>query len=190
MNGSLTRNNKNIARDNPSTSLLHTVYTKQLRKKKLDGFTLIEILIAILIFGVAFVSFFGIQSAALKATALSRDRFDAMLIAKNILSYIEIAEDEITNVNTDGSINDLSRSLSKGVIKFDPEMVKKYKAKLNIGFFKFQGIDNDALRKISLTVYWGPNPEQSIDVDYFIPKCSGCQWRCRRLIIYNLSFGL
>ena len=73
------------------------VYGKLNRFKNFFGFSLVEALITVVIFGIAFIAFMSFSSYGVKVTQKSQERTTANLIANMILEDIQI---DISNIDT------------------------------------------------------------------------------------------
>jgi prepilin-type N-terminal cleavage/methylation domain-containing protein len=138
--------------------------------RETSGFTLIEIVVALLIFAISFVTFLGIQTVSLRVTLQNRNRQEALLAARSFLSFVEISDEALNDITSEGDLNTVANALTKGVIQFPEEIRQRYQARLQISNWRIKGIDNDALKRISLNILWGSNADQEISLVYFVPS--------------------
>lgn len=143
--------------------------------KQEKGFTLAEVIIAILILAGSLAVLLTLQSASVKKALRDRNQMHAMLLARSIFSSLEIQEnlydldreDSVRNILEDYNavpdvedLKDLDRlSAHLKVEEWEnPEML----ADLNLGA--------NLLRRVYLKIFWGETPDDQLEVVYFIPN--------------------
>lgn len=137
-------------------------------KKKLlnnNGFTLIEMSLAVFLLGLALVTIIGLQSSVLQRSITDNKRLQALTIARIIMSQIETARDEVSVETRSGTVQDFITESQE--IGLDPQKFNDFSVKLEV---TYAGIPAkpDALKKINLSVYW--NDIENYSLVYFIPN--------------------
>lgn len=136
------------------------------------GFTLIEITISIVILATALTILLGLQSSSVQRAVYDRNAQQAMLIAREILSAIDIAKDPALLGDAFGSpeevLRDVLQSASLPEDRLDPEG----KFEVDLAFEDIElpipNLGTDKLRRATLSVHWVGGPEQGLVVDYFL----------------------
>lgn len=143
------------------------------------GFTLIEVAFAIMILAGSLVTLLGLQSASIARAVRDRDRLQAMLIARQIISAMEAALLTDTNVLPAGVKTDKPDSL---VDEFIPgaadrshpvDPTQRFSATLDVQYWPIPGLDKvdpKAVKRVVLTVFWTDAPQDSVRVIYFVPS--------------------
>ncbi len=149
-----------------------------MRKGTNFGFTLMEVTIAVLILSSALVTLLGLQSSILKRALRDEEKQHAMLIARTILSAIEIKNQDIETQDTTSSVDQLLDKLQLN-IKDDgnEENIKKFEfmARLKVENVGIKNIGENLMKSISLTIYSqqaqliNEVPEDAFEVVYLIP---------------------
>ena len=150
---------------------------KTCNKTRLDGgFTLVEVLVAILLFAACATSTIGLQSALINRAIKNRNEREAMLIARSILSIVEVFPENLPDKNNNRSAYDLLQNLNgvDGLDDDDAEILKSYSAEL---FIEDQDIpivsrdlsqaDTAILKKIRLIIAWGNNDDEKFETVYY-----------------------
>ena len=142
------------------------------QKVTASGFTLIEVTLAILILAGALVVLLGLQSSSVERTIRDQNQQRAMLVARRILSALEVESEPPEPSDRDMSLNKL---LEEYVTlddkdKNELDQTKDFQAHLKIENWQIPQIEKeDAIRKISLSIYWGNSGVDTLNIVYFIP---------------------
>lgn len=147
------------------------------RKVKLSGFTLIEVIFAIVILSGSLIVLLGLQSSAIDKALRDRNQLDAMLLARNILAALEIQEDIIDN-SVQGSALQLIKDFN-AVPAEDYEELERFsdfQADLQIEDWQTPAElaeqISDAgplMKKLYLKIFWSDLPDDQIEIVYFVP---------------------
>lgn len=139
------------------------------------GFTLIEIIIAVMILAFSLTALLGLQSSATDQAIRTRNKQQAMLMARKIMSAIELQGAIVQNTKIEAPA---AQVLQKFLVQ-DPQETKKEKtaastelpltANLTIEYWPVEGLPEKSIQKVSLSLFWSSNPADTIDVVYFIP---------------------
>ena len=135
------------------------------------GFTLIEIIIAVMILAVSLTTLLGLQSSATQTAIQTRNKQEAILTSRAIMSAIEYAGGVIKNQSTKGSASDVAlRFLSQEATAPIVAQEKRIPltAALTIEDWPMEGLPANSLKKVTLTIGWGPKPEDSVTTYYFV----------------------
>ena len=135
------------------------------------GFTLIEVLVALLVLATSLVVLLGLQSSSTQAALRSRNQTTAMLYARSFLAAVEsdeivVPESEDTTLsllelfdrhNLTAQISETER---ESLTRFTAHFVSRPK-----DILEYKG----ALQEIMLTISWGPSNQDSFTVNYYEP---------------------
>ena len=133
-----------------------------------EGFTLIEITLAIFLLAVSLVTLLGLQASVIQRSLNDRNRLDAMLIARRVLSSIESGE-------TPATVQD---NLLPASLFFDEEDEKTegtnefshLKVQLKIEEWPIDAYPEAKIRRLLVRVMWGDEPDAGVSVYYFLPE--------------------
>lgn len=141
-------------------------------KKKNSGFTLIEIVIAVTILSLSLITLIGLEGAATSEALRTRNKQFAMLMARRIMTNIELDAE----VLTDQTLTDSAEGVLNQFGTDDPadraterSSDVPMSAELSIKGWNIPGLPDDSVKKVTLRVFWSSNPVDSIEVVYFVP---------------------
>lgn len=141
------------------------------------GFTLIEITIAVLILAGSLVILLGLQSSATARSVDDRVRQHAMLEARKILTALELAPEEPALGEIRGPVRDVVsqifqplalESIEDSTQRESWALPYTFEATVRVDRWELPRIE-DAMRRITVRVAWGPNITEAYEVEYFIP---------------------
>jgi prepilin-type N-terminal cleavage/methylation domain-containing protein len=140
------------------------------------GFTLVEIAVAVAILGVALVSLIGLHTRMMNTYINEENRFQAALVLQYIASMIEV-EAEAPEAGT-FSVELESKLQEYGFFDTDsPEEKKQFRFEgwrfeqnvESLGLpFQREELSEDAIRRISLRLTWGPSEDEQFSLVYFV----------------------
>jgi type II secretory pathway pseudopilin PulG len=136
------------------------------------GFTLIEVTLAILLLSGAMVILLGLQSAVMRRTYIDTQNQRAMMAARQVLSAVEASDLPVDTQETSGSL----KEVLSGLIEINAEDEKSLqdfedlRVHLSVTFWGIPTVNDQAMKRVELTVSWSENPQDSLDVTYFIPN--------------------
>ena len=136
------------------------------------GFTLIEVVIALVILGGSLVVLLGLQSSIIERTIRDSKKQRAMLLARQILSAIEVAQTPPVPQSTDGSFKDVLNSVltSNETNREESPEDAEYHAQLEVESVGIPKLAPDAIRKITVTISWSPSPLDQLTAVFFTPS--------------------
>ena len=139
------------------------------------GFTLIEVVIALMILAVSLTTLLSLLSSVVQRTIRGQREEIAMLAARSVLASIETSASAKSVEPFEGLLSDLllrmnvSRPEPKAEsTESEEDALASYQANLIVepwGIATFP----DALQRIRLVVSWGPTTLDRVTLDYFIP---------------------
>ena len=132
-----------------------------------SGFTLIEVIIALMILAVALVTMIGLQSAASNRTLRDQRIQQALLLGRKVMSRYEAGIRKLDLGRQDLSGEDLAGS------EEDPNAASELRVSVeitNADTSFLPDVEPDAVKRINVIVYWGDAPEESVTLDYFVLK--------------------
>jgi prepilin-type N-terminal cleavage/methylation domain-containing protein len=135
-----------------------------------SGFTVIEIVIATALLAISLATYLGVQSAIVGGVLRSRNEFTASLIARSILSGIELR-----GAAADLKSGDYSTEQAYEQFKLpypDSEVeraaLSRFSVKLQAEPWKLTS-DVEGLTQITLDIIWGDESRDKVQYTYFIP---------------------
>jgi len=140
-----------------------------------DGFTFIEIMIALIILATAVSTLLGMQGAAIARTVRDKDAQQAMLLARRIMASIE-AMPQGKNLDTFEDKPALAALQQFGIPDPPDEASKQalspFKISLGMGdlTLPLPNVEEEPLTKINLQISWGAQPDEMFSVTYLIPR--------------------
>lgn len=135
-----------------------------------QGFTIVEIAVAVAILGVALTTLIGMQTRMLDTYLNEKSRTRAAFYGQYIMSIVEV-DPEVPEPGTDSGT---LRSKLEEIGYFDdnkqgikPEEVKGWNYVLETTSEAFQVIE-DAYRRVDLTIEWGESEEETFKLVYYV----------------------
>jgi prepilin-type N-terminal cleavage/methylation domain-containing protein len=138
------------------------------------GFTLLELLFAVVILAAAMLPMYGLQSTALDRVLRSENELQATLIARQILSFIEGSEDKLRSTNARLTALETLRTVASGAkgVTYQPtneELLNQYYVSFVIEPWTIELLGNTALFRLLLEVSWSDNPRDRLQFTYLFP---------------------
>lgn len=135
------------------------------------GFTLVEIIIAVMILAVSLTTILGLQSSSTAQAIRTKNKQEAMLAAREIMAAIELQGATVENISLNSTVEEVLKKY------LPPERTKSGKigsslplrADLSIDFWATKGLPDKSVKKVALVVYWSDNPQDKISIIYFVP---------------------
>ena len=127
-----------------------------------------------MILGISLVTLLGLQTSATNQAIRTRNKQQAMLIARRIMSAIENQGSSVPNINKLAPAEEILK-LFVAVDPVDATNQTKNKfqtpldAEIKIDFISIKGLPDNSVKKVTLRVFWSANPADSIEVVYCIP---------------------
>jgi len=134
------------------------------------GFTLIEIIIAVLILASSLMVLLGLQSATVRRAIQDRETQQAMLVGREIMSAIETVEDPALIQEASGTAEEVIKSITSGAPLpedgVDPD--RRFNVELSVEKVALPAIGDDRMRRLTLILTWEGGPPNGLTLDYFI----------------------
>lgn len=123
------------------------------------GFTLLEIMIAVVILSIALVTLLSLQASVLSQEVRDRERQVALGMARQILTALEIREDPMQDGELNLTAGELLNMLYDGAIqagdKAEEEKGYSYLTTLSVSPRGIPTLSNNDLQEFRLTIKWG-----------------------------------
>lgn len=134
------------------------------------GFTLIEIIIAVLILASSLTILLGLQSATVRRAIQDRETQQAMLVAREIMSTVETVKDPVLIQNASGSAEEVMKSVSGGapLPEGDIDPSGQFTVDLVVEKVPLPILGEDRMKRLTLTLLWEGGPPRGLVLDYFI----------------------
>lgn len=126
--------------------------------KRSKGFTLLEIMIAVVILSIALVTLLSLQASVLSQEVRDKERQAALGMARQILTALEIREDPMENGELNlraGELLALLYENPKPVDSAEPEKGLDFLATLSISPRGIPTLSKNDLQEYKLTIRWG-----------------------------------
>ncbi|MBN8550947.1 MAG: hypothetical protein J0M12_16660 [Deltaproteobacteria bacterium] len=137
-----------------------------------DGFSLIEVVFAVLILASSLVTLLGLQSSSLQLSAHSKFTQRAMLIAREILAPIETSRDPIEIQDIEGTPEEILEKVLAARLPAVQNDSKNtmYRVRLQVEYWGIPNLNEQAMKRITLTVRWSASQEDTFQIIYFMPN--------------------
>ncbi len=134
------------------------------------GFTLIEIMIAVLILSSSLVVLLGLLSSVTERFVRDRNMTQAILLARSILAHLEYVADSMEDQNINSPATEIltNYNLLDAPDRVNAENIKHFQVSIQSQKW---GIPDyaEAMRRITLTVNWSDSPLDRLVCNYFAP---------------------
>lgn len=149
-----------------------TIIKSSVRSSSL-GFTLIEVIMAIVILASALTVLLGLQASIIERTIRDSNQKQAAMFTRQILAAIESEEaagNPLAIQNTKATIEELLVSILGGPYIFPEGVpVEDFTGILDVTYAGIPSVNPEALKRIEVTVLWSDLPQDKISVLLFIP---------------------
>lgn len=148
----------------------HLEVVNKFKSLKQNGFTLIEITIAVFMLASSLVVMLGLEQSNMTRTINDQNRKVALGLARKVMSYIELQK---VNINIDEEKADkIINFFSQNNIEYDKDdkdVLDKYDVNLKATSAQISGFEQDNLIKlIELKISWGPSHREELSVIRFV----------------------
>lgn len=137
------------------------------------GFTLIEVVLALVVLGGSLVVLLGLQSSLITRTLRDETQEQAILLTRRLLAPLEAGIASTDAVEINGTFQEVySKIFSEGGGHVDDAAQQPYvdfTVSYVISPWKVADIDADVMRKVTVTVAWGEASADRTTTNYFIP---------------------
>ena len=145
---------------------------KKRSKQPAQGFTLIEVTVAIIILASALTILIGMQSSLMSQTLRARNEQQAMLLARRLLASFEVVDPELSPGTQELSAAEALK-LEEVSSKRDEADFKGYEnftVRLQVSYLGIPNIDPQAMKQLLVDVMWSEDPGDSLQIVYFTPN--------------------
>ncbi len=137
-----------------------------------EGFTLIEIILAIMLLAAGLSVILGLQSSAVDQTIRDRNKEFALLAGRRILSTIETGDGDVEILEKDEPMNKLLQSfgaIDPNSKEDDLTRLAEFQGHIKVENWGIPEINPNAMKKISLEISWSDSPRDMVQLIYFVP---------------------
>ena len=131
-----------------------TEISLKMKRTKIKGFTLIEVMIALFIFSIVSVAVIKNLSMAIRQSTVLKDRLEARWVAENYMTRMQMLPKTSENFPTAGFSRDSSQV---GDRRWEVEV-------------EVQETENESVRRVVLKVYKGLSEEDSSELIGFLGR--------------------
>lgn len=135
---------------------------------------MIEMVMAIVILASSLTILLGLQSSIISHTVDDHYRKQAMMYARYILAAIESRDSRSLSLpveTTRGTVSEIVSNLleTDTIVSGDPTIEKQLEVELAVTEWEIPNLEENALKRVEVTVRWGPTDQQRLLVTYFMP---------------------
>lgn len=148
----------------------------ELRKINKAGFSIIELVFAVVILAGGLTVLLGLQSAATTSALRDRNQQQAMLIARSIMSALELNSD-LSDSQFNGSAEDTLLKYKQPISEAEDyqEFVRNTTVNLRIASVEVPIVSKLPVMpikmfRISLVLSWGKSPDDELEIIYYINR--------------------
>lgn len=143
---------------------------QDLREKGASGFTMIELVVAVVLLGLALTTLISMQSNFAKSYFQEENRTKAALFAQYIMALIEVNEVPADGFSEDGSLEGKLEEVgffNEKHQREDEVNLEGWNYEINTESIPVLEIE-DALRKVELIISWGESEREKFPVVYYM----------------------
>ena len=144
-----------------------------MKKRPQLGFTILEIIIAVMILAASLTTLLSLQTSAMSQALRTRNALEAMLASRAIMAGVEFAADELNEQKREGTVVDVARFFLKEEA-LAPLIAKQSSVPLNAALiiepWNLPKLEENTLLRLTLEVSWSPAPQDKIVTYYFLNK--------------------
>lgn len=136
------------------------------------GFTLIEVMIALVLLASASALLVGMQSAAVNRTIRDSSAQQALMVARRLLAMIETIPDTEFNLSSQGEQSAIALMEQLQIpmedTSTDNGLLNKLSATLQVDdwLLPVPGAEETPMKKIVLNLSWGPSQQDNISIEF------------------------
>lgn len=143
-------------------------------KRGVEGFTFMEIVIALAVMASAAAIIIGMQGAALRRTMRDSNAQQALLIARRIMASIEAMNPKNFNLSSQDNqpVSSLFQTLGlpPTAVKGEDDPLKSLMASITVDDLPIPLLQKEALMKrIALRISWGAGFDDALEILYLMP---------------------
>ena len=144
--------------------------TSYANRRRDDGFTLLEVLIALLILATSMVTILSLQGSIMSRTVQDTRAQRALFASRLILSLIEAQEDTLAFLNDQGTAAEIIKAIAPegGNLPslFNLSDYADIQASIATQPWTTGGIAENSLRKFVVSLRWGDGPGEFLETTY------------------------
>lgn len=136
-------------------------------KDKEGGFTLVEIAVSVAILAIALVTLIGLQSSHIGNFIVERNRTQAALHGKYILSMLDVKKDPPEPGSSQRSLVDLLQELNADLDAETIEDLRGWEYQQEVSIIPIS-LNEDGLREVRATISWGDRHTEEFTLVYYM----------------------
>jgi len=140
------------------------------RSREAEGFTLIEIAVSVAILGLALTTLVALNTRMLDTYFNERNRVRASFYAQYLLTMIDAAAEAPELGSKNDSLRDTLEEngyFDEDELKAEKDPPESWTYEREVSSIAIAELD-DALRRIDLSINWGPGADESFSMVYFV----------------------
>lgn len=140
-----------------------------------QGFTILEVLVAVVVLAAAILPILGVQSAALDRVMRNEQEQKAVLIARQILAFIEGSEQVLGASRAEKTALELLQELASGAkgVEYNPVnkmQLREYNALFVVEPWNIEMLGETTLLRVVLEISWSQDPRDRVQIAYLVPS--------------------
>lgn len=145
--------------------------TLRTKRNSIIGFTLIEVVFALVVLGGSLVVLLGLQSSLITRSLRDESQERAILMTRELLAPLEAGISSADDVEVSGTFKEVYSKVVKDAPSL-PELSEQDAAMTftySIAPWKIEGIDGDVMKKVTVVARWGQSSADQTTTNYFVP---------------------
>jgi prepilin-type N-terminal cleavage/methylation domain-containing protein len=136
-----------------------------------NGFTLIEVVFALVVLGGSLVVLLGLQSSLITRTLRDETQERAILLTRELLAPLEAEVSSADDIEVNGKFREVYDKVVKepgSALDLTP-LDESFEVSYQVAPWKVKGIDEESMKKVTVVVAWGPNLDERTTTNFFVP---------------------
>ncbi len=153
------------ARDNSRRTFFLSVGTA-------SGFTLVEVLLAIVVLAAGVTTIYGLQAANARATLQISNENQAVLLARQFFAALDARPESSPPVGeqtVDGTFEDIYQGIGMKAPPLSEDALARYRVTMLVDQWTVGDLLKRPMRRMLLTIRWGGTARDQMALTYFFP---------------------
>lgn len=137
-----------------------------------SGFTLVEVLLAIVVLAAGVTTIYGLQAANARATLQISNENQAVLLARQFFATLDARPEPSPPVGeqtVEGTFEDIYRGIGMKAPPFSEDALARYRVTMVVDQWTVGDLLKRPMRRMQLTIRWGGTARDHITLTYFFP---------------------
>jgi prepilin-type N-terminal cleavage/methylation domain-containing protein len=137
-----------------------------------QGFTLLEVMIAVTILAATLTTVYGLQAANARATLYITNQNRAVLLSRQFFAYLQTRPDDLgplTPQTVQGSLDQIYGAIGLRPPNFSDDERSRFTARLIIDQWPLAQFLPKPIRRLQLQLRWSPTATDQLTTHLFLP---------------------